>query len=559
MQEDDNISHRSLINVTHIRATASNPDLHVVKERIYYKDGSEKPHTYLIEDYKVPFYITLPQHRTFKQHKERAPLHQLAKHQSTVSALPNAISRALGNRWSTGRLRDVCNSPYVFGAQLSSLVRIRRDYATKWPVPPKPLRYAAYDLETSVVDEEGAIIIASIAFQTQVKVFIRSDFLDGCPDQLEYFAKAKEHMGEHGFTDLIKGIDFSYEVLPTELDVIKALAKAMFEFDVDVVGAWNHEFDVCKLIARCEALRVNPADIFSDPIVPPPARRFKFIEGSRIKMSVTGKTRSLQPSEQWHNIHATSGFLWLDAMCVYRRLRFASAFLPSYSLDAIAKLHLGIGKLETEETKHMDSLSRHIHMQTKDKLTYCLYAGLDVLEMILLDKKINDITLRLPIELAGSDYRDASKASARTSDMFSMALEEDGYIFGTVGSEPDKFPKDVLPLSGWPLSLPNNLHATPGISAVAELPDYATNIYTCNLTTDLTSAYPNLIYALNISKETTRYEMVEIEGAHCDKLTIYHQNMNLFGGKVNALDYCQLVYGYPSLDQIDQLLSTLKH
>lgn len=555
MSDQPELVSKELRHVLHVRATKSNPDIHVIRETSHYSDGTSVNSTRVLQDYKRPFYITMPQHRSYKQHKEREKLSKLARHDSTQTDLPKAIATALGKRMTYGSLRDMCNDPYVFGASSTSCALIRKLYNQKWPVPPTPLKYAAYDLETCVFDPDGHIIIASIAMDDVVKIFINQTFVEGIPNPIETIKQMEPALYEkYGYTTYMENCVTQYSLHPSEQDVIIALAAAMHEFDPDVVAAWNHDFDVNKLDKRCAQLHISAADIFSHPAVPPEARRFRFIEGKREKITANGTFRPLQPSEQWHNIQATTGFLWLDAMCVYRRLRSQNAFLSSYGIDNIASIHLGVGKMHTDETEYMDGLSRHMHMQQNDKLTYCVYAALDVRLMVLLERQTKDITLRLPTELAGSDFFDTASSSQRTVDMFAKACEEDGYILGTVGSDPDKFPEPVVPLSGWPLTLPNDLQAQAGANCIAEYPTVTTHIYTCCLSQDVTSAYPTLIRVLNISKATTKYEFVRLEGINCLSDVALLQNLNIFGGSVNAMDYMQKIYSWPTLSDIDLFL-----
>ena len=65
---------------------------------------------------------------------------------------------------------------------------------------------------------------------------------------------------------------------------------------------------------------------------------------------------------------------------------------------------------------------------------------------------------------------------------------------------------------------------------------------------DVSAAYPNNQCVLNISKETTAKEIVEIVGIkeHTQKM----QSINLSGGQTNALEFCQTMYNFPKLDEL---------
>jgi hypothetical protein len=89
------------------------------------------------------------------------------------------------------------------------------------------------------------------------------------------------------------------------------------------------------------------------------------------------------------------------------------------------------------------------------------------------------------------------------------------------------------------------------------LRNLATNIYPLVEVKDLSSAYPTSITALNTSKETTKHEYIRLEGAHTSPDNVLKQNMNIFNGAVNALDYCIHVYGFSPLEEVDKIIQSL--
>lgn len=69
---------------------------------------------------------------------------------------------------------------------------------------------------------------------------------------------------------------------------------------------------------------------------------------------------------------------------------------------------------------------------------------------------------------------------------------------------------------------------------------------------DSISAYPSAGVACNISKQTTKKELINIEGI--DKDEFLYDNINLFSGTVNALEYCNNMFNFMSLLEIDEEL-----
>ncbi len=59
------------------------------------------------------------------------------------------------------------------------------------------------------------------------------------------------------------------------------------------------------------------------------------------------------------------------------------------------------------------------------------------------------------------------------------------------------------------------------------------------------SGYPSDGQAANVSKETTTKELLKVEGV--PQPLFMTQNINLFFGKVNNVEYCQKMHNAPDL------------
>lgn len=64
------------------------------------------------------------------------------------------------------------------------------------------------------------------------------------------------------------------------------------------------------------------------------------------------------------------------------------------------------------------------------------------------------------------------------------------------------------------------------------------------------SSYPSDILAANVSKDTTNRELLDVEGI--DRLDFMRQNINLFFGKVNHVEYCSAMLNFPSLSSLSK-------
>lgn len=69
---------------------------------------------------------------------------------------------------------------------------------------------------------------------------------------------------------------------------------------------------------------------------------------------------------------------------------------------------------------------------------------------------------------------------------------------------------------------------------------------------DVSASYPNGGAVFNVSKETTRCEMGRIAGI--EEYTQRMQGINLStAGHVNAVEYCQTMFRFPSLIEMNEM------
>jgi hypothetical protein len=87
-----------------------------------------------------------------------------------------------------------------------------------------------------------------------------------------------------------------------------------------------------------------------------------------------------------------------------------------------------------------------------------------------------------------------------------------------------------------------------GICLVKENPNLPTNIRIGAVDLDVEGSYPSGGIVLNVSKETTKKEIIEIEGV--DENTRRMCTINLSAGHVNAVEICTKMLGMPTLDQM---------
>jgi hypothetical protein len=69
---------------------------------------------------------------------------------------------------------------------------------------------------------------------------------------------------------------------------------------------------------------------------------------------------------------------------------------------------------------------------------------------------------------------------------------------------------------------------------------------------DSVSAYPTATSVANVSKETTVFELIRVEGI--DEETFKMQNLNSVLGHCNAIEYCTAMYSLPKPDELLDLI-----
>lgn len=75
-----------------------------------------------------------------------------------------------------------------------------------------------------------------------------------------------------------------------------------------------------------------------------------------------------------------------------------------------------------------------------------------------------------------------------------------------------------------------------------------TNIKTYVADLDAVSSYPSDTIAANVSKDTTRRELMAIDSMELEDYRL--KNINLFFGNVNAIDYCSSMFNFPTVSEL---------
>lgn len=415
----------------HIPARAGRPDLHLVKLRSFYDDGTQERAVEYVKDYRRQFGVTKKHLRkAYEQKKESEPFTNLMLYESTQSELDRSVARALDKGWSSLRLNQLAESPYLYGTDVSSTSLIKNDYQKKYPGVESAYDIAFGDIETDVLHGTDDPIITSMTHDGKVEICVLRSFLGDTYNVEERFMRMmQEHLGddlrENNLVPVLK-------IVEDPVELMKAFIHPLHESKPDFLAFWNMDFDIPRLLDTCKKYQYKPTDLFCDPKLPEEIRFCKYKKGSTKKVTASGAVKPRNPSEQWHSLLVPASFYIIDPMSSYRYIRQGAQEEPSYGLDAILTKHLKRGKLKIGNTENSEGLAWHELMQERYKVEYLVYAAFDTLGMYLLEKMTKDLSSTLPVQAGISDFSRFNSQSKRFADDYHFFLWDRGHAISTI-------------------------------------------------------------------------------------------------------------------------------
>ena len=528
------------------------PDVHIVKEVLHMEDGRLVPNLRVIEHFKRPFWVTKEPYRKHKQKKESEELNKVNKYYATQSRLAKEIGARLGNGYiGVKTMRDVANSPYLYGCDVDSRTFLKKKYLDTYPDAVSSYHVATLDIETDTID--GDIAIISLSTREKIYTAINKKYLDGQKNvekQLRYMFD--KYIPK---TDITKNIEIEYDILDNEMQLIKGTLKRAHEWKPDFIAIWNIDYDIPYMLKVCKKYGVDPKDIFSDPTLPKNLRYFEYKEGQKKRVTESGVFKPVNPEEQWHVVRCPATFYWIDAMSAHRYIRVGGKSMPGgYSLDNILKAELGDKfqklKFESDETENIQGIEWHQYMLKNKPLEYTIYNQWDNISMLQLDEHTKDLSNTLPLLSGVSSFDIFNSGPKRIIDAMHFFYLEQGMVLGT---KPPMIDDDkILGLGDWIVLLPSSRIKENGMKCVAENPNLITNVRAHVADADQVSGYPSNTQAANVSKDTTSREVINIKGV--DKDVFKQQNINILFGQVNTLEYANTLFSFPTLEELDTLI-----
>ncbi len=550
----------------------TSPDLHLVKEQINYSDGTSEPNLKWIKEFPRVLAVHHPRFRKYEQKREWAALDELIIKNVTQSNLAYEAAMLLHGRPLKLPIKQLAKSPYLYGTDITSTSLLKKKYMDHYPDANTPFTLATYDVETDVLFGTGEIILSTVVFKKDVFITAKRSFIEGIANLEEYLQeKARKYIGE--YLDKYE-MKIHLDIGETVVDVIRLSFGHVHRLKPDWLAIWNMDFDIPKVIENLERHGEDPRDYLCDPSIPKALRICNYRQGPKKKTTASGRVIPINPAAQWHTLINTASFYVIDAMCAYKHLRMSEQEESSYGLDAILTLKLGIRKLKFKEADAYSDLRWHQFMQQNYKVEYMVYNIFDCVSMVELDNTTKDLQYTLPKFAATTDFNNFKSQPRRIADALHFFALEQGYMMGTVamedkveakeeiedsdGTEPDDEEENeeqeegkVLDRKGWVLTLPPH-NSVLGLPLILEDATMRTGIRAFVFDSDATAAYPSATSVGNVSKTTTKRELISIEGI--EEHTARMNNINLVLGPVNAIEYSVEMFSLPQPDRLLELL-----
>ncbi len=420
------------------------------------------------------------------------------------------LAEALGikNKDPFFQKRMVEQSPFAFTWDIPPLVRMKCEYLDATKKSAAKLHIGILVLETSVLGDEQILCASVCNWNTrEIHCFILNDewlrtenandvLMARAKDEYAKFAdglnpKAKKLWDEKPLTPI-------FHLCPNEVVLIKHLFKYIHSCKFDFLGIWNMGFDAPYIINRATFRQIDLNKLFCHPEVPD---EFKVFEWHEDKSAVDHFT------DVWHVINAPGYTYWYDAMCLYSRLRKVKGRDVLYTLDYIGNKIIGSGKM------HFGANESHYLMQTNDRVGYCVYNTLDVAIPAIMDAITYDVASM--VELADcAMLTDFSKQTVQLKAQFYRYLVGLHCVPGSVAGSIKQPWDDMIGNIGGAVLNPT-LMKVKGLPCLKET-SRRSSIYRLAADLDVSSFYPSVTVAFNVSRETKVASVLWIEGCPYD-------------------------------------------
>ena len=556
-------------------------DKHLLKLKVKEVDGTWHSKLEILENFQMPFWVTKKLKRNHEDKKEYEKIENTDMFLTSQGEMVPNVARRLGLRKDPKYCskRDVTASPYVYGLGISAT-----SYIKEWFIhngANSPWNYVTLDSETDIEDPMNQFTThITISSKTESMLAVLKSRFHGHgyknDDEIreaikrEYIANVPD--GENMWYGRKRRIEL-YNDFPS---MIEAIFAQIHKWDPDIVGVWNLAYDMDLFIQQYEGkYQRSMARLFCNPQVPLKNAIFEWSPG---RLGVTTKldngkekNKTFKPHEVWSSVRSSAGFKMVCAMQMFYQIRCQGPDQEGgYSLDNVATRIAKVGKVK-DDSPYVKA-KWHIETSKHKPAFYACYGMYDVDIMHIIEDKTNDMTVTGPTQLASAEWSTFNSLPVRLHTAFHFHILKQGYCVGTKGGKYEKpfselspaeqkeyVPKAILGIGrgddeeGWIATLPAHKIKTDFASDILTegFEDLKTYHFGHVYDMDEVSAYPRATVAGNVSIETTKGELIDIDGIPKDTFII--ENINLIGNKANYMGYATRMLSLPGFDELSKL------
>jgi hypothetical protein len=566
------------IHACHIPKLPDGTDAVVIKTIRHMPDGTTRPHLGIKDKPVRSFYVTRPGGRNHQYKKEWELVSNLEKYEipnyRLTETLANALSGGKFSGHSFKSLRQLCDSPFVYGADIDIEVLLKHQFMELFQasgLKPSQITTGFFDIETDVVRGDGSSPnIVTVTHENRVYTAILEPFFlvkleDGSyrKGNLEEFAQQSKHTLDHHIATLVDAhvkknpksrlkqrveatpFEYFFHIGKTALSLLTWIFKQIHRNKTDFIGIWNLSYDIPRVLAAIKDAGAKYEDIICPSDLPAKYRYVRYQPDEKDSDSIFKK---------WHWLHATGYSQFVDSQNLYAILRTVSG-QESFKLNDVLALNDLGGKLTFKDldpnTEYMSEIDWHRYMQRNEPYKYIIYNQFDCISLQLQEWKNNDISSMLVLG-RGSRLSKWTRQTRKIADSFYFYGLAEGKIMASPGQTmSDEF--DVLIHKQGGAVLRPERTTEVGMRLFVDRPDIITMMHPHTNDVDFTGMYPVSTIVGNISKQTKVSCGVEILGMDHKALWDYYSLVVSL--RENAVQIGRTYFGLPGYLEMDDLFS----
>lgn len=515
----------------------------------------------LIEEPKMTYYVTKPECDDMAIHN-RMPIDDVFPVTCKYNALLASMDKSIGDPEFSKKMKDAFKSGYVYQA-LKDLHLDRRFHGTdmdiadfyidtflrNYPQDEPELKNnfgitkCFFDIEVDSSNIIGfpdpseakcPVNVVSLFDMNNANMYVfcrkyeHDGYIDVFNDIAKYIEEIKDRY-KYIEEKIGKEINFIINEYDDELELIKSFFDVVNEeIRPDFLCAWNISFDFLTLYNRILRLGGDPNEIISANDFP-----YKYA-------SYYLDIKNYDPSERSESYKVCSYTVYIDLMCLYASLTKMNGKMESYSLDYIGEHEVGIHKDELDgtniRTAHFDNYK-----------TFLTYNIQDTMMLMLIENKTKHLDAIYSLSIMTRTRIDKTlKKTISIRNYASLFYRKNGYVISNNRSE--LYPKTGEKIRGAFVADPNLIDNV-GFKITY---NPSSKIFELAIDFDLSSLYPSIIIAYNISPETCYYKitMKDLDG---------NDVTDIFMDDLISNDYINFGnkwYGLPNISEMYRLLTS---